>query len=119
MKNYAKEGEFMKRLTKKTVGCFEYTLKDHKPVTGEFNTYDTFFDYNMAVRQLGKLEDANTPRPIEEWHEDYGDCLFWKFPIEEPPYCGNPLDSNFIDDYYTHFTMLIEPLESDGDENVK
>lgn len=101
----------MKRITEKTIGCFEYTLKDHKPVTGEFNTYDAFYDYSMAVRQLGKLEDANTPRSIEEWHEEDGDCLWWSFPIEEPPYCGTPLDCNFPD-YVTHFTRLILPIES-------
>lgn len=22
------------------------------------------------------------PRPLEEWGEDYGDFLWWKFPIE-------------------------------------
>jgi hypothetical protein len=100
----------MKRLTKKTIGCFEYTLKDHKPVVGEFRTYDAFFDYSMAIRQLGKLEDMLQPKPIEEWHEDIGDCLWWSFPIEESPYCGSPLDENFPSNV-THFTILIEPFE--------
>lgn len=31
-------------------------------------------------------------RPLSEWHEDYGDVLWWKFPIEEVPYCGTPND---------------------------
>lgn len=63
-----------------------------------------------ALTKLQEYEDANEPRPIEEWHEDCGDCLFWKFPIEEPPYCGSPLSSDFIDNYYTHFTRLIIPI---------
>lgn len=59
---------------------------------------------------LAEYEDNNEPRPIEEWGEDYGDCLWWRFPIEEPPYCGNPLDSEWDEknygDYYTHFRDL-------------
>ena len=48
----------MERLTEKTVGCFEYALKDHKAVPGEFCTYDAFFDYSMAVKRLGHYEDT-------------------------------------------------------------
>lgn len=54
------------------------------------------------------LEDADEPKPIDQWGEDYGDCLWWSLPIEEPPYCGTPLDSNFPN-YVTHFTRLIVP----------
>lgn len=52
----------MERLTEKTVGCFEYALKDHKAVPGEFGTYDAFFDYSMAVKRLGHYEDL-----MERW----------------------------------------------------
>ncbi|MCI1478102.1 MAG: hypothetical protein LKH93_06825 [Clostridium beijerinckii] len=104
----------MERLTKNTIGCFEYDLKEHKHKAGEFNTYDAFFNYSMAIKQLGKYEDANEPKPIEEWHEDDGDCLWWKFPIEEAPYCGNPLDVNFPD-YVTHFTRLVLPIGQSED----
>jgi hypothetical protein len=31
-------------------------------------------------------------RPINEYHEDMGDVLWWKFPINEPPYVGSPND---------------------------
>lgn len=31
-------------------------------------------------------------RPIEEYHEDMGDVLWWKFPIVEAPYLGSPSD---------------------------
>lgn len=31
-------------------------------------------------------------RPLDEWNEDDGDVLWWKFPIEEAPYVGSPLD---------------------------
>jgi hypothetical protein len=31
-------------------------------------------------------------RSREEWHEDYGDVLWWTFPLTEAPYVGSPLD---------------------------
>ena len=30
--------------------------------------------------------------PISEYHEDMGPVLWWKFPIDEPPYLGGPAD---------------------------
>lgn len=57
--------------------------------------------------------DKVVPLPLEDWSEDYGDCLWWRFPIEESPYCGSPLDLEWQEknygDYYTHFTRLIIP----------
>jgi hypothetical protein len=35
-------------------------------------------------------------RPISEYHEDMGDVLWWKFPIDEPPYCGSPRDAGYM-----------------------
>lgn len=105
----------MGRLTEKTIGCFRYDLKDFNHKSKEFNDYDAFFAYNMAVKKLGELEDKLTLRKLEEWHEDIGDVVWWKIPIEEPPYVGSPLDSAWIEDYYTHFYELILPLESEGE----
>lgn len=31
-------------------------------------------------------------RPFADWHEDDGDVMWWRFPIEEPPFVGTPLD---------------------------
>lgn len=39
--------------------------------------------------------DLIRPRPIAEYHEDMGTVLWWKFPIEEPPYVGSPNDLGF------------------------
>lgn len=47
-------------------------------------------------------------RPLKEWHEDIGDVLWWKFPIEEPPYVGSPLDLNWPS-YHTHWTPIVVP----------
>jgi len=38
-------------------------------------------------------------RHIDEWHEDMGPVLWWRDPIEEPPYVGTPLDTYFDDSY--------------------
>ena len=44
-------------------------------------------------------------RPLAEWHEDMDAVLWWRFPIEEPPFVGTPLDSDWPG-YHTHFTAL-------------
>lgn len=67
----------------------------------------------MALMALAVQEDATELIPIENWHEDDGNVIWWKLPINEPPYVGTPLDSDFIRNYYTHFTRLIEPSEDD------
>lgn len=46
----------------------------------------------------------------EKWHEDIGPVLWWNFPVEEPPYCGTPLDEHFPK-YKTHFTTIDMPNE--------
>lgn len=62
----------MERLTEKAVGCFEYALKDHKAVLGEFGTYEAFFDYSMAVKRLGHYEDTGLePEEIKEHEAAY------------------------------------------------
>lgn len=49
-------------------------------------------------------------RPLEEWHEDLGNQLWWKFPIDEPPYCGHPRDTDWPG-YHTHWTPIPLPAE--------
>ena len=57
----------MNRLTKSTIGCFEYDLANYKHAVGEFADYDAFYAYNMAVKQLGQYEDLNlSPTEIAE-----------------------------------------------------
>lgn len=100
----------MERLTQKDcIGPFQYSLK-RESKSNEFNDYDAFFDYQMAVKRLGELEDAIEPIPAEEWNEDDGDVIWWRLPVEEPPYIGSPLCDDFTFGYYTHFTRLIMPL---------
>lgn len=44
-----------------------------------------------------------------EWTEADGDVLWWRFPIDEPPYVGSPLDDGFPG-YHTHWSAIDEPL---------
>lgn len=46
-----------------------------------------------------------TLRPIEEYHEDLGNVLWWTYPICEPPYYGSPNSSDWPE-YHTHFSLL-------------
>ena len=55
-----------------------------------------------AIRQWNELPRQSIPRPFEEWHEDYGDVLWWRFPLEGPPYIGSPLDEDWVDDRIPH-----------------
>lgn len=56
------------------------------------------------------INRALTAFKKEAYHEDMGNVLWWKFPVEEPPYVGSPLSYDWSD-RYTHFTPLIVPEE--------
>lgn len=49
-----------------------------------------------------------TPRPANEYHEDFGPVLWWKFPVNEPPYVGNDSDCDWPG-YHTHWTPILMP----------
>jgi len=53
-------------------------------------------------------DEVRKLNPREEWHEDFGSVLWWRVPIVEPPYCGSPLEDDFPEDYYTHWSKLPE-----------
>ena len=52
-----------------------------------------------------ELKRLRTPRPLNDWHDDDGPALWWKFPVEEPPYVGSPNDCDWPG-YHTHWTPL-------------
>lgn len=54
----------------------------------------------------GRLEGLTRLRPDREWREDHGFVLWWRLPIEEPPYVGSPICDDWIEDYYTHWSPL-------------
>lgn len=63
-------------------------------------------EISLTEPQAEKVE----ARLAEHWNEDMGDVLWWNFPVEEPPYCGTPLDEHFPK-YKTHFSMIDMPNE--------
>jgi hypothetical protein len=68
-----------------------------------------------VLRKLVSLH-APEPRPLAEYHEDLGPVLWWLLPVDEPPYVGSPLDSDWQvggsgpdGAYFTHFTPIQVP----------
>jgi hypothetical protein len=57
-------------------------------------------------RLRAELARLTTLRPASEWRDDDGDVLWWRLPVEEPPYVGSPMEYGWRDDYYTHFSPL-------------
>ena len=57
--------------------------------------------------------------PAEHYHEDFGPVLWYRFPIEEAPWCGTPNDSDWPG-YHTHFQVLPElPIPVDPTKTVR
>jgi hypothetical protein len=52
--------------------------------------------------------DAQRARPLADWHEDIGAVLWWRFPVDEPPYCGHQ-NCDTWPGYHTHWTPLLVP----------
>ena len=77
---------------------------------------NTFYQVDKALETaINYAEKLDEPQKAiaqlaEKWHEDIGPVLWWDFPVEEPPYCGTPLDDDFPK-YKTHFTELHIPDE--------
>jgi hypothetical protein len=83
----------------------------------------------QAMTNHAAGEPAERARPLDEWHDDMGDVLWWKFPVTEPPYCGSPLSLGHTVEvhahdglkarfevggwpgYHTHFTPIVTPEE--------
>ena len=60
--------------------------------------------------ELRALATERVPRPLDEWHEDDGDVLWWTFPVREPPYVGSPLDDDWPGaELCTHWTPIPIP----------
>lgn len=70
------------------------SMQSLQAVEGEsLHELENPIDYLESVALvLHELKRVMKPRPLCEWHEEMGDVLWWRFPIEEPPYLGNPLD---------------------------
>lgn len=61
---------------------------------------------------LRTLEESHfMANSADSWHEEDGEVLWWRFPVQEAPYVGSPLCEDWHEDYYTHWTKLPIPWE--------
>jgi hypothetical protein len=81
-------------------GAYRLTGNDVRWLIAEVIAGDTRISALEA--QIARL---HTLRPEGDYHEDMGPVLWWIWPICEPPYCGQPGDSDWPD-YHTHFSPL-------------
>ncbi|OJG12984.1 hypothetical protein RU94_GL001683 [Enterococcus asini] len=81
-------------------------LKVASPIDCDYMWLHENAEISLTEPQAEKVE----ARLAEHWNEDMGDVLWWNFPVEEPPYCGTPLDEHFPK-YKTHFTTVVMPSE--------
>lgn len=54
--------------------------------------------------------------PLEDWHEDDGPVMWWELPLDEPPWVGTPLDSDWPG-HHTHWSKIIIPAELLGEDD--
>ena len=85
-------------------GCIGHC--NHPPCFAVERVVNALITHGVTVQECA--------RPLEEWGEDYGDVLWWKFPIEEPPYVGSPLDEKWPA-YHTHWMPIVIPQPPKGE----
>lgn len=61
---------------------------------------------SIAQPQLQGWRDIPVARPIREWSEKVGPVLWWKLPVDEPPYVGTPNDTGQIVELHGHVGVL-------------
>ena len=52
------------------------------------------------------LDAMQRLRTFDEWFEDHGDVLWWRFPVREAPYVGSPLDLGFTVETHGHRGLI-------------
>lgn len=83
---------------------------DHYPLELSLFDEDEWLHENDEISLAEPQAEKVEARLAEHWNEDMGDVLWWDFPVEEPPYCGTPLDEHFPK-YKTHFSTIDMPTE--------
>ncbi|EEI83524.1 hypothetical protein [Anaerococcus tetradius] len=105
-----------KKMTEPSVGG-DFSLKtlDGLNLINMYRGYDVFYAHWIATNRLGKLEDALTLKKQEDWHEDYGDCIWFRKNkgCFEPVYIGGCLDDDFPKAYAEFFIQV--PILFDED----
>lgn len=62
------------------------------------------YDYSPGPQHLQAVE-TDDARPLDEWHEEYGEVMWWFGGMSEAPYVGSPLCDDWPG-YHTHWTPL-------------
>jgi hypothetical protein len=83
-----------------------------------------------ACAVILEAEKPLVARPLADWHDDDGPVLWWRFPVDGPPWIGTPLDDEWpvlrerhgerayavvravdpgLPPYYTHWTPITVP----------
>lgn len=109
-----------KKMTEPSVGG-DFSLKtlDKFSLINMYRDYDTFYAHYITINRLGKLEDALTLKKQEDYHEDYGDCIWFRKNKDyakeffEPVYIGGCLDDEFPVDEAEFFIQI--PMLFDED----
>ena len=95
-------------IARKALGGFaERGLWDRsRTSTGErrFDEMVSLFVKALEDFAQKERERYTTAHPASDYHEDYGDVLWWHFPVCEPPCVGGP--ESTIADWHTHFSHM-------------
>ncbi len=59
---------------------------------------------------MAEYHGPHKARPLDAWREEHGPVLWWRFPIEEPPFAGDPRGSDWPG-YHTHWTPIPLPAQ--------
>lgn len=64
---------------------------EHKEAQGATPSGSGLSQVEPAIAVSPLRASIPSARPLAEWAEEDGDVLWWRFPIEEPPFFGSPL----------------------------
>ena len=53
-----------------------------------------------------EVERLKKFRHIDEWYEDAGSVLWYRFPMDEPPQVSDPRDCDWVEGYYKWWLPL-------------
>lgn len=71
------------------------------------------------VATAKELTKVTTVYPASEYQDDYGDVLWWNFPVCEPPHFSSPAASDWPGDRWTHFSRLPVVWNGEGMPRVE
>jgi hypothetical protein len=99
----------------------EAIAKERAQTEGGGLHYMNTCDWAYAIAFRGAADEIQrllTVHPRDQYHEDKGPVLWWRFPIQEPPYVGSPTDETWaeheLEGFYTHWSPIPIPMQPDS-----